>query len=185
MDYFSEIDKSKFDYVIASVHYIIKDNICYPIDHSAKQQMDCIEDAFGGDGYKMAEWYYNSVVDHVKKNKPDVVGHFDVISKFGVMPEDDKYFNIAVNAMREAAKYCDMFEINTGAIARGYKTLPYPHKRLLTELYNIDGKVCINADSHNPKYLDLFFNESVDILREIGFSCFYVFNGNGFYAVNI
>lgn len=185
LDCYSEIDRSKFDYIIASVHYIIKDNICYPVDHSAKQQLDCIEDAFGGDVYAMAEYYYNSVVEHVAACKPDIIGHFDVISKFGLMPEDDKYFKIASDAMSEAAKSCDMFEINTGAIARGYKTAPYPHKELLKHLHKIGSKVCINADSHNPEHLDLFFNESVEILREVGFGSFYVFNGKGFDEIKI
>lgn len=185
MDYFSEIDRSKFDYVIASVHYIIKNNICYPVDHSAKQQQDCIEDAFGGNIYDMAKFYFESVVDHVHRNKPDIIGHFDVLAKFSLMPEDEKYFDIAKAAMTEAAKYCDVFEINTGAISRGYRTDPYPDKVLLKHLLSLRGKVVINADSHNPKNLDCHFVESAQLLKEVGFKSHYVFNGKNFDEIKI
>ena len=49
LDYYSQEDTSVFDYFLASVHYIIKNGVCYPIDHSAAQQRACIEEAFGGD----------------------------------------------------------------------------------------------------------------------------------------
>ncbi len=180
MDFFSEINRNSFDYIIASVHYIIRDGICYPVDHSAKQQQDCIEDAFGGNVYDMAKCYFDMVAEHAARNKPDIIGHFDVINKFSLMPEDDKYLQIAFDAMTETAKYCNVFEINTGAISRGIRKQPYPSKELLKHLLSLGGKVVINADSHDPKNLDCFFNESVDILREVGFNSFGVFNGNGF-----
>ena len=40
-DYYSDIDRSEYDYVIASVHYIVRNGICYPIDHSRIQQEEC------------------------------------------------------------------------------------------------------------------------------------------------
>lgn len=185
MDYFSEIDREKFDYVIASVHYIIKDGICYPVDHSAKQQQDCIIDAFGGNVYDMAKCYYDMVVEHAVRNKPDIIGHFDVINKFSLMPEDDKYLENAKQAMDEIIKHCNIFEINTGAIARGYRKEPYPSRELLEHLLSIGGKVVINADSHNPKNLDYFFNESVEILKNVGFTSYCVFNDRGFEDIKI
>lgn len=185
MDYYSEINREDFDYIIGSVHYIIKNGICYPVDHSAKQQLDCIADAFGGNIYDMAKHYFELVVDHARINKPDIIGHFDVLTKFSLMPEDEKYFDIAKEAMIEAAKYCNVFEINTGAISRGYRVFPYPDKELLSLLLSIGGKVVINADSHNPKNLDCHFNESAQLLKEAGFNSHYVFNGKDFDEINI
>ncbi len=180
MDYFSEIDREQFDYIIASVHYIIKNGICYPVDHSAKQQRDCLADAFGGNVYDMAKHYFETIVDHARKNKPDFIGHFDVLAKFSQMPEDEKYYDIAKEALKETLKYCNIFEINTGAISRGYRTEPYPDKVLLGLLHSLGGKIVINADSHNPKNLDYYFKESAEIAKNIGFKSFSVFNGKTF-----
>ena len=180
MDYFSEIDRDKFDYIIASVHYIIKYDICYPIDHSAKQQNECIEDAFGGNIYDMAKHYFELMADHARKNKPDIMGHFDVLAKFSLMPEDEKYYDIAKEALKETIKYSDVFEIKTAAISRGYRKEPYPDKVLLSLIHSLGGNIVINADSHNPKNIDYFFKESAEIAKNIGFKSHYVFNGKTF-----
>lgn len=185
-DYYSEIDRSCFDYIIASVHYIIRNGICYPIDHSGKQQMDCVADAFGGNVYDMAKCFFDMVAEQAAKVKPDVIGHFDVINKFSLMPEnEDKFINIAMDSMKETIKHCKCFEINTGAVANGYRKNPYPNKVLLELLLNLGGEVVIDSDSHKPANLDFYFKESVNLLKDVGFHHFCVFDGNGFDKINI
>ena len=66
LDYYSELDASDYDYIIASVHYIVKDGICYPIDHSPEQQTDCIEHAFDGDALAMAQCYFDMLCEQFK-----------------------------------------------------------------------------------------------------------------------
>lgn len=185
-DYFSDIERSTFDYIIGSVHYIIKDNICYPVDHSADQQRHCIADSFGGDVLDFAKCYYDMVTEQAIKCKPDVIGHFDVINKFSIMPEnDDKYIEIASAAVKEIVKHCKVFEVNTGAISRGYRTLPYPNVPVLELLLENGGEVTLGSDSHNPQNLDYFFNESVELLKRVGFNHIVVFNGKTFDKVEI
>ena len=48
--------------------------------------------------------------------------------------EDKKYKDIAMNALEEVAKQDKIFELNTGAISRGWKTSPYPAPFLLKRL---------------------------------------------------
>lgn len=185
-DYYSDIDKNSFDYTIGSVHYIIKNDICYPVDHSEKQQRDCINDAFCGDVLEFAKCYYHMVCEQAINFKPNVIGHFDVINKFSIIPEnDEKYIDIALGAVKEIVKHCNVFEINTGAISRGYRTMPYPNKEVLELLLKLGGEVTLGSDSHNPKNLDYFFNESVDLLKKIGFNHISVFNGTGFDKISI
>ncbi len=185
-DYYSEIDNSAYDYVIASVHYIVKNGICYPIDHSRIQQEECIRDAFGGSVLDMAKCYYEMVAEHIYLSKPDVVGHFDVLNKFSIMPEnDDRYMKLAIDSMTESAKYCKYFEVNTGGISRGWRKNPYPSDYLLRHLLSIGGEVVINSDSHHPDNLDFYFNESLDLLRDVGYKHFCVFNGKKFERIKI
>ncbi len=180
-DYYSDIDKDAFDYFLGSVHYVIKNNICYPVDHSKEQQMHCITDAFGGSVLDFVKCYFEMVTEQAIKWKPDVIGHFDVINKFSIMPEnDEKYIEIANEAVKEILKHCKVFEVNTGAISRGYRKLPYPNKLVLELLLKNGGEVTLGSDSHNPKNLDYFFDESVELIKEVGFKHIVVFNGKGF-----
>ena len=57
---------------------------------SRQQQKDCIEKAFDGDVIAMAECYYDMVCRHVEKWNPTFVGHFDLITKSSLIPEEDK-----------------------------------------------------------------------------------------------
>ena len=185
-DYYSEIEQDMFDYVIASVHYIVKKGVCYPIDHSRKQQEECIREVFSGNILDMAKCYYDMVAEHVMLSKPDVIGHFDVLNKFSIMPEtDERYIRITEEAMREAFRYCPRFEINTGGISRGWRKDPYPSLYLLELLRKLGGEVVINSDSHHPDHLDFHFAESVLLLRQAGYDSFSVFNGKGFEKITI
>ena len=132
LDYYSTVDRSKYDYIIASVHYIVKDGICHPIDHSAQQQKDCAAMAFDGSILEMAKCYFDMLCEHVERTKPTVVGHFDVITKFSLMPEEnEEYREYAREAMKRVIRTCPYVEVNTGAIARGWRTKPYPSCDLL------------------------------------------------------
>ena len=175
-----------FDYLIASVHYIVKDGISYPIDHSPEQQMDCIQNAFDGDVFAMVQCYFDMLCEHAERVHPTVIGHFDVLTKFGLMPEDDpRYREIAGNALRRILKTCPYIEVNTGAIARGLKKNPYPNDFLLRLLLEFDGKPVLGSDSHHRDNLTFYFDETAALLRDIGFKQIYVFNGKDFDPVTI
>lgn len=185
-DYYSVEDCSAFDYVIASVHYIIKDAVCHPIDHSLQQQRKCIDDAFGGNVLDMAKCYYDMLCEHVERLRPSFVGHFDVIAKFSIMPEeDDRYRRIAEDAMKQILKTCPYIELNTGAIARGLRKQPYPNDFLLDVVRENGGGIVLSADSHRKQNLIFHFDESVELLKKKGFDSIAVFNGKDFDTVSI
>ena len=183
---FSDQDLQSLDYLLACVHYIVKNGICYPIDHSKEQQINCMQLAFDGDLFAMAQCYYDLLCELVEQVKPTVVGHFDVLTKFGLMPEEDeRYQTIARNALKRIIKTCPYIEINTGAIARGWKTTPYPAPYLWDTLLQENAKIVLGSDSHHKDNLIFAFDETVSRLKQAGFSSFYVFVGSGFEAVPI
>lgn len=185
-DYYSEGDDGEFDYVIASAHYINKNGKCYPIDHTRQQQEECVKEVFGGNVVDMAKFYFEMMVKHVEKTKPTFIGHFDVVTKFSYMPEEDEgYIKAAIQSLEECLKTCKYLEFNTGGISRGYKTFPYPNSFLLEKIRDFGGKILLGSDSHDPKNLDFFFNESVKILKDTGFKTISVFNGKDFDDVEI
>lgn len=177
---------NKFDYIIASVHYIVKNGICYPIDHSPEQQQDCIQNAFHGDMFAMIQCYFDLLCEHVERVKPTVVGHFDVIAKFSLMPEDDeRYRQIARSALKRIIQTCPYIEVNTGAIARGLRQVPYPNHYLLQTILEEGGEVVLGSDAHNKNNLVFYFNEAVELLKNIGFDHLCVFNGQSFDRIRL
>ncbi len=183
---FSLEDLKQYDYILASVHYIVKDGICYPIDHSAEQQKHCIQNAFYGDIFAMVQCYFDMLCEHVELVMPTVVGHFDVLTKFGLMPEEDeRYRTIAKHALKRILKTCPYIEINTGAIARGWRKTPYPADFLLETIREEGGRVVLGSDSHHQDYLTFWFDEAVELVKRNGFDRIYTFHGTGFDAIDL
>ena len=77
-------------------------------------------------------------------------------------------------------KKVDLFEINSGAISRGYKKSPYPDVFILKELNRIGGKVILTSDCHNKDFLDCGYETSIELLKGCGFSEVYTIGKNGF-----
>ena len=157
-DYYSEEPTDEYDYVIGSVHYILKDGVYLTVDWTREQQEEDVKIYYGGDFYAYAEDYYKIVADIYRKTKCDIVGHFDLITKFNqddalFDTKDERYRNAALAAVRAVLKTPAAFEINTGAIARGLRTEPYPAKFILDEIYREGGEVLITSDCHAKENL--------------------------------
>lgn len=183
-DAFSPVNRTDFDYIIGSCHYICADGVYYPIDTDYGCLKKCLE-VFNGDTLKFAKTYYENFCSYILKRKPDIVGHFDLITKFEEKDIqrflcDPKYWEIAEKHMAEAVKSDSIFEVNTGAMAKGLRTSQYPHDRLLHILKKHNGKVILSSDSHSADTLDYKFSEMRAMLRDIGFKYVYVLYDNTF-----
>lgn len=185
-DCYSKMPECPLDYFIASVHYIVNGGKCYPIDHSLAQQQECVSELFSDDKIAFAKCYFNMVYEHVKLTCPTFIGHYDVISKFGFMPEDDeKYIEIANHYLQKCLKICKYVEFNTGGIARGVRTFPYPHEKMLKCVLESGGEVLLSSDSHKTENLDFYFEEAVGELKKCGFKNIVTLTKDGFVAVPI
>jgi histidinol-phosphatase (PHP family) len=58
------------------------------------------------------------------------------------------------------------FEVNTGAIARGYRTTPYPMPFIIKEFQRRGFGVVLTSDCHNVAFLDCWFEEAAELLKE-------------------
>ncbi len=177
----SYVDREKFDYIIGSSHYFHVDGEYYPFDCSFDGFKKCLE-LFDYDVLKMAESYYSAFVDYIAERKPDIVGHFDLITKYdevdvGRFLNNPDYIKVAEKYMRIAADNDVIFEVNTGAISRGYRKAPYPAENLLQILKEKDCKLILSSDSHQVDTLDTYFKETEKILCDIGFKFVYWLDG--------
>ena len=176
--------RERFDYIIGSCHYAFLDGKYYAIDSDYDCFTRCLQ-AFDGDALQLAKAYYEHFCAYILARKPDIVGHFDLITKFdeleneGRFLQNEKYLELAENYLLKATESGCIFEVNTGAISRGYRTTPYPHERLLYALKKAGGKVVLSSDSHAKETLCMGFEKAKNLLKEVGFTkrCVYTADG--------
>ncbi len=157
-----------FDYLIGSVHSIKVGDVYYPVDDSAEALAQCCRDGFGGDAYAMCEAYYAEVAQ-LADMKPDIVGHVDLVTKFTEMspmfdPNHPRYLAAAFEAIDALLPTGAVFEINTGAISRGYRSTPYPAPTLLDYIKQKGGRLQLTGDAHTAETLCYAFENWEQLL---------------------
>ncbi len=124
-------------------------------------------------------------MEYISKRKPDIVGHFDLITKFDELDSqrflnNPDYLKLAEKYIKSAAENDVIFELNTGAISRGIRKTPYLGENLLYVLKQNGGKIILSSDSHNLDTLVFHFEEMEYILRHVGFDCVYELHNGEF-----
>lgn len=183
-DAFCLVDRERYDYIIGSSHYYLVNGEYYPIDSSPEHFDRCLA-AFDHDALRMAEEYFTKFCAYIKTRKPDVVGHFDLITKYDEMGDslflrNADYNRIAERYAEKVAQSGCLVEVNTGAIARGYRRDPYPAQNLLHILKKYDCGLILSSDSHSTSTLDFGFDEARATLKDIGFKHIYNLFDGGF-----
>lgn len=161
-DYYSSQSTESYDYVIGSVHYVKVGENYIDVDHSKEKLIADVKTYFNGCFSDFYRAYYANLSDVVVKTGADIIGHFDLVAKFN---EDGSLFdskseeytaawNKAADALLDTGK---PFEINTGAISRGYKTNPYPANDIYEYLKNNGARFILSSDCHDKSYLGAYF----------------------------
>ena len=73
-----------------------------------------------------------------------------------------------------------MFEINTGAMTRKYRTTPYPSERLLHLIKGCGNGIVLSSDSHQADTLTFAFTETRKFLKDFGVKFVYTLDGGEF-----
>lgn len=172
MDYFSEIDTSGFDFLIGSVHYVKKNGMYYAVDGADMNKN--VQRGYNGDYYAFAEDYFALVSRVVEKTGADIIGHFDLVTKFNegeklFSENNPRYQNAWEKALKALIPFGKPFEINTGAMQRGYRSTPYPSVPILKKIKEYGGTVIISSDCHQAEAVDFAFGEAVKAAKQSGF----------------
>ena len=185
---YSGVDLTGYDYLIGSIHYLKKGDEYIGFDRSADEVKRVIDTYFGGSGLEFAKEYYKELASLPSYGNFDIIGHFDIISKncdktFLFDENSEEYLKAAIEAMDALENKIPFFEVNTGAIARGYRKTPYPSIPLLREFKKRNFGVVITSDCHDGRMLDCFFEEARLMLAECGYKERYILTESGFKAV--
>lgn len=165
----------KAEYAIGSTHCVLKNGEYVEVDNSREILAEAVRHLWNGDWYAFARDYFELEATVYEKTHCDWVGHFDLLTKFNEGGRDfdetrDDYLEPALAAMKKLNNEGLPFEINTGAMSRGYRTQPYPNKILLRELKSMGGRIMINSDSHYAGNIAYCFKQAAKLAIECGFT---------------
>lgn len=185
-NYFVGTDLGKFDYVIGSVHQYRTEDKIYDVDYTAQMLSELTDENFHGDWNKMAEWYFETLADFVILNDVDVVGHFDLITKFNekcnlFSVDNFEYKKAAMKALDRIlhAKKDIIFEVNTGAMSRYGNKHPYPSLFILEYLNKKNARITVTGDSHSTDTIVFGFDTAIKLCKECGFTkSFILYDGS-------
>lgn len=180
-DYYSDEATDAYEYVIGAVHNLRRGGEYRPLDYTRERLIAIVDDWFGGDWYAMVEEYYRLVGDLYEKTHCRVIAHFDLIEKFNEAGElfdrtHPRYRAAALAALNRLKSAPVLFEINTGAIARGYRTTPYPAPFLLQAMQDAGVKLMLNSDCHDRRFLLCGFDQYAHLVPPESFSPDYLLN---------
>ncbi len=163
-----------FDYVIGSVHYLRVGDRYLSVDSSPKDTLRLIE-SFDGDAYAFCEAYYARMEKLYETTKCQIIAHFDLPTKFNArFPWIDtfhpRYRRAVESALDALCPTPAVFEINTGAMARGYRTSPYPQDWILQEIARRcpNKPVLLSSDCHDATQLLYQFDAIADRVKGLG-----------------
>ena len=188
-DNYTKVSTAGYDYLIGSVHAVQHGEDLLFIDWSADRVRASIDRVFGGDGMAYAKAYFQAVADLPKYGSFDILAHFDLLTKFNEREPDlfdmdcPAYRAAATEALEALAGKVKYFEVNTGAISRGYRTTPYPAPFILKEMKCLGFGAIISSDCHDANYLDCGYEEAKQLLLDAGFTEHYVLKEEGFVPI--
>lgn len=186
------INPDDFDYVIGSVHQLKKGDRAYDVDYTAEHLKEAVDEFFDGSFNAMSREYFSTLADFVISTKVDVVGHFDLITKFNLDAplfdeSDSEYRGYALEAVDRilAAKPDILFEVNTGAMFRVGKREPYPADFILRHICEKGGRITLTSDSHSASSIDFAFDKAIEYIKCCGFEDIYYLTKDGIKAYKI
>lgn len=187
LDWLTEgIDRSQLDYIIGDCHDVITCDGPQSIDHCTEVQQRTLREYFGMDSIAYAKAYFRTYAEAMRSMKPDILGHFDLPCKFGLMDESNPaYLSAAREALAAVLEVTPAIELNTGAISRGYRTIPYPAPYLLNDVRQLGGKFILSSDCHAAENVIFAFEEARGLLISHGFDSMLVWKDGALQEVGL
>ena len=149
--------KYDFDYVIGSVHHIGK----WGFDQES--QADLYEKKSVRAIY---ESYFDLVKQLIRSGLFDIVGHIDLVKKFGYFPEEG-WEDIQEEMAEVLAESRMVVELNTSGRDKPVGEF-YPGPSFLSRLIKRGVQITLGSDSHDPAHVGRYFDEAVALLKKLG-----------------
>lgn len=163
------------EYWIGSVHnlYDPRTGHYHCVDWDAEHLEICLREMFAGDIMALIRKYYADL-SAMAERKPTILGHLDLVVKLNrngrfFDEEEPAYRRAALETLDAVDPDATLLEINTGAVARGYRTTPYPALFLLRQWRAMGGRIIFTADAHSADTVAFGYEQAAELARAAGF----------------
>lgn len=161
--FFDSLDKSyltdpRFDYIIGSCHFIDS----WPFDHP-----DYADEFSTRELTSVYARYYTILKEMVSTGFFNIVGHLDLVKKFGhrldnpVTPE-------LIQLGQTMAEYDVAYEINTSGKFKPVGEI-YPSQEIVDHFFQLNVPVTIGSDAHAPEEVGRAHPEALAMLKKAGY----------------
>ena len=187
----SKCDNSLYEYIIGAAHAVRNKDFCFDVDLSSDALKENVDKYYGGDFYTFASEYYEGFYTLCDITKCDIVAHFDLVTKMNegyvLFDESDRrYRDAALMALDYLLEKKELiFEMNTGAISRGYRKTPYPAEFILRRMAEKGARIMLNSDTHAANTIFTCFEEATDFAKYCGVKSFTIFKNGKFEEIGI
>lgn len=158
-DYLLEtILNSPVDYLIGSVHYLDKWGFDNPefIGEYEKRDID-----------KIWEEYFLALKKMAACGKFDIVGHLDLMKVFNFLPNKDMK-ELSFEALKEIKKSNMVIELNSSGFRKAPKE-QYPSATILKLAFELGIGITFGSDAHQVSQVGLYYDDVVNIAKDIGY----------------
>jgi len=176
------------DYIIGSVHFLPFQDSFRAIDGPVETFREILGQTYGNSIESMVRAYFSAVCEMISFGGFSILGHMDLVRKRNdgnvFFSEDEPWYRSAVrDTLDLVAETGIVMETNTGAIARGACSTPYPSLWIMREALKRDIPIVMNADAHEPSHLSAELHEhALRALREAGYREHYLLRHDGWHS---
>ena len=158
------LDDYPYDYVIGSVHFIKDWGFDNPDDRSKWDQKDVNQ---------VYRDYYDLLRQSAKTGFYNIIGHADLVKKFGHRASEDMTDEVQKTA--QVFKECGVaVEINTSGLRKPVKEM-YPALSNLEIYAKAQVPLTFGSDAHDPKDVGKNFASAVELAKEAGYKEYVLF----------
>ncbi len=177
-DFYGDPPAAGIEYRIGSVHYVRFGDAYVPMDEGSDKIKEAADAYCGGDVLRVMEEYYDTVARLPETTGCDIIGHFDLPTKYWETHplfdlEDPRYKAAWQRAADKLLRSGLPFEINTGAISRGVRHTPYPATEIMRYLGARGGTAVLSGDSHSTQGICFQFDAAEKAARDCGLTIRY------------
>jgi histidinol-phosphatase (PHP family) len=148
-----------WDYFIGSVHYV---SDSWGIDDPAKLSEWKKRDAF-----EVWSAYFDRLTLAAESKLFEIIGHADLVKKFGIRPAQDCTPLYARFLTAAAIAGCAI-ELNTAGLRKDCKEI-YPSRQLLELAFQKGVTITFGSDAHAPEEVGMDFPDAVQLARAVGY----------------
>jgi histidinol-phosphatase (PHP family) len=158
------IEDYPYDYVIGSVHFIRDWGFDNPAQMNGWKQRDIDE---------VYQTYYTLLQQSAQSGLFDIMGHVDLVKKFGHRPVSD--FKEVVRRTASVFKACGVaIEINTAGLRKPVKEM-YPSTDILAIYRETGVPLTFGSDAHQPQDVGCDFDQALELARAVGYQEYALF----------